>query len=82
MELECSNLQFRFDHIDVEFVTNVWKVFRLAKSESGNIDILQIKENTMESLFLHWGQGKGKWNSRQNCSMELMQNHPNDCTID
>lgn len=44
---EWFDLQFRFDHIDVQFVANVWIVFRLTESEPGNIDILQMKVNRM-----------------------------------
>lgn len=33
-------LNFRFDHVDIQFIVYVWIVFGLAKTKAGNVDIL------------------------------------------
>lgn len=42
-------LNFRFHHVDVQFVVYVWIVFGLAETKAGNVDILYKKKNTRNS---------------------------------
>lgn len=84
MLFDWKFLNFRFHHIDVQLVVNIWIIFRLAETKARNIDIL--KESQIFIIFnLYFTHNTGidkDVNLHQHCLKEPKQSHPNGCTID